>query len=112
MTKLEIKTPEEHEVSLLAEDVPFDLAEPKRGGYALIEIMGHRSHHGFVREVSLFGAPMVEVLVPFYDKPGVQFRHVYGGSSVFSLTPIPLASAKANAPRPWSVTTAAQLQAG
>lgn len=86
-------------------DGPFDLNDPKMGGWAAVEIMGHRSHLGFVREVTLFGAAMLEVAIPFHDKPGVQHRHVYGGSSVFSLTPMAKDYCVERAPRDWAVAS-------
>lgn len=97
---------------LLSEEQPFDTRDPKLGGWALIEIMGHRSHHGFVREVQVFGATMCQVLVPFHDKPGVQSRHVYGGSAIFSLSPCSKAECIKYAPRNWSVSPHPQLTGG
>jgi hypothetical protein len=97
--------------ALLDEEQPFDSCDPKRGGWALVEVMGHRSHHGFVREVQVFGVIMCEILVPFGDKPGVQSRHAYGGSAIFSLTPCSKAKCLEYAPRPW-VGSERQLTAG
>jgi hypothetical protein len=84
-----------------ANDQPFDPRAPARGGWALIEIMGHRQHRGYVREVQLFGATMCHVLVPFHEGPGVQFAHVYGGSAIFAVTPCSKKRCIEDAPRPF-----------
>lgn len=67
---------------------PIDLRDAKRGGWALLEIFGHRQHYGFVQETSLFGGAMVIVLEPYHDKPGISSEHVYGGAAVFSCKPL------------------------
>ena len=49
--------------------------------YALVEIFGHRSHYGEIREVEAFGAKLLEVSDVDTGK-----THRYGGASIFSLT--------------------------
>jgi hypothetical protein len=87
-------------IELFEQEHEFSQADAKRGGWAFIEIMGHRSHYGFVREVQIFGARMCEVLIPWHDKPGFQFSPIYGGSSIFSITPCSKARCITEAPRP------------
>lgn len=84
-----------------ANEEPFDPRAPVHGGWALVEIMGHRQHRGYVREVQLFGATMCHVLVPFHEGPGVQSAHVYGGSAIFAVTPCSKARCIEDAPRPY-----------
>jgi hypothetical protein len=86
-----------------AEQVPAD-----NGGWewALVEIMGHRSHWGRVREEERFGAKMLRIDVPSFKKTAelevvgdsssasvqppepevVWSTHYYGGPSIFSFT--------------------------
>jgi len=49
--------------------------------YALVEIFGHRTHWGEVREVEAFGTKLLEVADGDTGK-----LHRYGGASIFSLT--------------------------
>ena len=81
-------------------------------GCAILEIMGHRRVAGFVRAVTLFGAPMCRIDVPYHDKEGTQLTQFYGGASVFCLTPTTEEQAKELAPRPWPSPVAAQLPGG
>ena len=57
---------------------PAATAQP---AYALVEIFGHRSHYGEIREVEAFGAKLLEVMDVDTSK-----THRYGGASIFSLT--------------------------
>lgn len=98
--------------ALLEEEQPFDSADPKRGGWAHLEIMGHREYYGFVREVNVFGVTMCEVLVPFEDKPGVQIRKAFGGSAIFSCSPTTREECKRWAPRGYSGPARPQLTSG
>jgi hypothetical protein len=79
-------------------DAPFDTAQPSRGGWAIVELLGHRSHAGFVREIQLFGVAMLEIFVPYRDKDGVQFVHVHSGSALYGIHPSTKAYCKDNAP--------------
>lgn len=65
--------------------------------WAFVEIMGHRSHWGRIREEERFGTKMMRVDVPTVtetlevevDQPTTQIiwsTHFYTGSSIFSLT--------------------------
>ena len=49
--------------------------------YALVEIFGHRSHYGEIREVEAFGAKLLEVCDADTGK-----LHRYGGAAIFSIT--------------------------
>ena len=95
-------------------------AEPFEG-WAILEIMGHRQVAGLVREVNVFGAQMARVDIP--DVPAVEerwshpegtpgrylvrdtqpaipgFTQFYGGGSVFCMTPVTEAVARAAAAR-------------
>lgn len=54
---------------------------------AVVEIFGHRSHAGFIREEERFGAKMLRIDVPTngdVERPTWE-THWYGGSAVFSL---------------------------
>lgn len=69
---------------------------------AIVEIFGHRSHAGFIREEERFGAKMLRIDVPKngdVERP-IWETHWYGGSSIFSMTLTDAASVfKAN--KPW-----------
>lgn len=72
----------------------------KYEGWAILELMGHRRIGGYVREVTMFGAPMARIDIPC-EPPATQF---YGGSAVFCMTPtteaIARAAAKTSVPAP------------
>ncbi len=54
--------------------------------WGIIEIMGHRSHAGKVREEERFGAKMLRIDVPVKGDPeklGWE-THFYGGAAIFS----------------------------
>lgn len=90
------------QAELFDETHTFNPIDATRGGWAFIEIMGHRNHYGYVREIQLFGTAMCEVLVPLAEGTGFQFRPVYGGSSIFSVTPCEREVCIAKAPRPFT----------
>lgn len=76
-------------------------AEDDGWEWALVEVMGHRSHWGRAREVERFGAKMIRVDVPIKGDPAVNGweTHFYGGSAIFSYTPTDEASVmRANKP--------------
>ena len=56
--------------------------------WALVEIFGHRSHAGRVRQEERFGAKMLRIDVPVGgDADANGWRtHYYGGASIFSIT--------------------------
>jgi hypothetical protein len=66
--------------------------------WALIEIMGHRSHWGRCREVERFGAKMIRIDVPIKGDAIANGweSHFYGGASIFSFTPADEAAVMAN----------------
>lgn len=57
--------------------------------WAIVEIFGHRSHAGRVREEERFGAKLLRIDVPIKGDPAANGweTHFYGGSSIFSFTP-------------------------
>ena len=72
--------------------IPFKLVQEQDHGEgwesAVVEIFGHRTHAGFIREEERFGAKMIRIDVPTngdVDHP-VWETHWYGGASIFSLT--------------------------
>lgn len=77
----------------------LDGVAPADGGpapdiWACVEIFGHRKHYGRIKEVERFGTKMLRVDVPVAaDAPllgeGERFETLlYGGNSIFSLTPM------------------------
>lgn len=92
--------------------------------WAVIEVFGHRSHAGRVREVEKFGAKFVRVDVPvliLFEDDAKAPGHVdhwetrlYGGSSIFSISYTDEASVmKANRPyvSPYRITARSDLDA-
>lgn len=59
-------------------------------GWALVEVMGHRSHIGHVQPVEQYGTTMLRVEVPGDDGELTEGApvHFYGGGSIFALTPM------------------------
>lgn len=57
-------------------------------GWAHLEIMGHRSHYGMVREIRAYGTKLIEIQC-LDDKCGLtDERHQYGGGAIFSNNPM------------------------
>lgn len=78
-----------------------DATEADGWEWALVEIMGHRSHWGRAREIERFGAKMIRVDVPINGDAAANgwASHFYGGSSIFGYTPTDEASVmRANKP--------------
>lgn len=65
--------------------LPLDLPPPEE--WALVEIFGHRSHMGRLREVERAGAKLLRIEVPTGD-PGVFEVFDYGGAAIFSVRPM------------------------
>lgn len=77
-------------MSDVSTEEPADAAE-----WAVVEIMGHRQHAGQVREVSRFGAQLLEIL-EFGTGDAAPWRvHQYGGAAIFSITPCTESHARA-----------------
>lgn len=53
-------------------------------GWALLELMGHRTRPGYVKEVEMAGGKMLRVDIPAGDDTVTEF---YGVSAVYSLRP-------------------------
>jgi hypothetical protein len=78
----------------------IETAAPANEGWewALVEIMGHRTHWGRVREEERFGTKMLRVDVPSIERKPAEVEggepiaiftwstHYYGGASIFSFT--------------------------
>jgi hypothetical protein len=59
-------------------------------GFAIVELLGHNRHAGYVTEEQHFGATLGRVDVPDVhssDPKAVLKTHYFGGSSVFRITP-------------------------
>ena len=61
------------------------MSEVEQPRYAIVEIMGHRTHAGIITEVQQFGAAMMRIECPKDGDfaLGVEVYH-YGGGSIFS----------------------------
>jgi hypothetical protein len=87
---------------------PADDAPPPEI-WACVEIFGHRKHYGRVKEVERFGIKMLRVDVP--QAPSLPLlseeerfeTFLYGGSAIFSFTPM-----TEEAARKWAETTRAK----
>lgn len=68
------------------------MTEPAYEGWARVELMGHRTRVGRVREVEMYGAKMLRVDLPMSeDLEGEKADFVteyYGGSSIYAVTPM------------------------
>lgn len=60
---------------------------PKFEQWAIVEIFGHQKYAGLVTEQSLGGTNMVRVDIPETPRNRA-FTKFFGGSSIFSLTPV------------------------
>jgi hypothetical protein len=56
-------------------------------GWAIVEIMGHQKYAGFVSSQALAGSSLVRVDVPETDGHAA-FSKMFGGSSIYCLTPV------------------------
>lgn len=68
--------------------VKLDDAPPEDDGWqwAYVEIFGHISHAGRIREVEMFGQKMMRLDVPkLIGADRTWVTHFYGGSSIFSV---------------------------
>lgn len=75
--------------------------------WARVEIMGHRRHHGLVRQVEQFGVKLLRVDVPAGIVPLTDMNRadagtaekfetfLYGGSAIFGVTPLTEKAARA-----------------
>ena len=72
---------EDHAAANAMIPAPMTAMVPSEPAYALVEIFGHRTHYGEIREVEAFGAKLLEVTDLDTGK-----QHRYGGASIFSLT--------------------------
>lgn len=62
--------------------------------WAIVEIMGFRKHVGIVSEVQRFGVTMMRLEALGTD--GAFEEHLYGGASIFSVTPTTEEKARAS----------------
>lgn len=60
-------------------------------GWALVELMGHRSRVGKVSEVTMYGATLPQIEIPVFDgadKSADFVTELYGGASLYGVTPV------------------------
>ena len=85
--------------------------------WACVEIFGHRKHYGRIKEVERFGTKMLRVDVPAatadprLGEDETYETFLYGGASIFSLTPMTEEAARkwAEAERPKPYTPMGRL---
>jgi len=67
---------------------PFDPGSPAHGGWAVVEIMGHRQLSGFAREVRVAGLDMLQVHVPG-PKPEDKCRDepIFAPNAIYAINP-------------------------
>lgn len=68
---------------------PLDPSIDDDGGWAILEIMGHKKLAGFCRTVERFGARLLEITTPQVETPsGTRgaSTHLFGPSAIFCLT--------------------------
>jgi hypothetical protein len=90
---------------------PFDVHDPERGGWAFVELLDHRIHAGFVREVTAFGVALCEILIPYRDRDGIQTVHVQIGASLYAIHPTTRIDCQADAPALASIRQRLQVAA-
>lgn len=61
------------------------MADEKFEGWAILELMGHRTRHGYLREVEIAGGKMFRIDIPVTDTENV--TEYYGCSAVYSMRP-------------------------
>lgn len=54
-------------------------------GWAIVELMGHRTRPGKVQEVEMFGTKMLQVDIPISDSDFV--TELYGAPALYSVRP-------------------------
>ena len=54
-------------------------------GWAVVELMGHRSRPGYVEEVEIAGGKMLRIDIPLAD--GTTVTEFYGASAIYSIRP-------------------------
>lgn len=60
------------------------MADEAYEGWALLELMGHRTRPGYVKEVEMAGGKMIRVDIPAGDDTVTEF---YGVAAIYSLRP-------------------------
>lgn len=98
--------------------IPQD-GSPPPAIWACVEIFGHRKHYGRIQEVERFGTKMLRVDVPVSASApllGEEERFetfLYGGGSIFSLTPMTEGAARkwAEQERPRPISPLSRLPA-
>lgn len=60
------------------------MSETAFEGWAIVELMGHRTRPGFVKEVEIAGGKMLRIDIPAPDADVTEF---YGTSAIYSIRP-------------------------
>lgn len=85
-------------------------------GWAVLELLGHRRHVGYVQEVTMFGGSMLSIGVLSYDREKKEFsrrKQYYSASALYALTPISEEEAHASVkPQSWELEGAHLLGEG
>lgn len=53
-------------------------------GWAIVELMGHRTRPGYIKEVEIAGGKMLRIDIPAPDGDATEF---YGAASIYSIRP-------------------------
>ena len=61
------------------------MADAAFEGWAILELMGHRTRHGYLREVEIAGGKMFRIDIPVTDTENV--TEFYGCAAVYSMRP-------------------------
>ncbi len=60
------------------------MSENKLEGWAILELMGHRTHAGYLREEERFSVIMARIDIP--QRGGTTVTKHYGGSSIYGIS--------------------------
>lgn len=63
------------------------ISNDNAGQWAIVELMGHKVVAGLASEVTMYGQPMLRVDVPATEA-FPPFTQIYGGSSIYCMTPV------------------------
>lgn len=56
-------------------------------GWAIVELMGHRTFGGYVSEVEMYGGRLLRLDVYDDDGEGAAMTQYYGSSAIYCITP-------------------------
>jgi len=80
----------------------IETTPPPFEGWAILEILGHRTRPGYVKEVEMFGGKLVRVDIPVKDADiEGHVTEFYGCASIYSMRPATEDVVKEAAYREW-----------